>query len=190
MRIVTGSARGITLQTLEGEATRPTPAVVKEAVFSSIQFELEGRTMLDLFAGSGQMGLEALSRGAEKATLVDGSKDAVNIIMANAKKTKLYPKTNILCMDWEQYIKSAANRSVFDIVFLDPPYAEELLPKILCALFDGNMLKDTSTVICESGDKLDTEDVMISARYDVKKEARYGRVHVTYLTPKTAAEDE
>ena len=190
MRIVTGSARGITLQTLEGETTRPTPAVVKEAVFSSIQFDLEGRTMLDLFAGSGQMGLEALSRGAEKATLVDGNKDAVNIIMANAKKTKLYQKTNVLCMDWEQYIKSAANRSVFDIVFLDPPYAEEILPKVLCALFDANMIKENSIVICESGNKLDTEDTMISARYNVKKEARYGRVFVTYFTPKKAEEDE
>lgn len=190
MRIVTGLARGITLQTLEGDATRPTPAVVKEAVFSSIQFDLEGRTMLDLFAGSGQMGLEALSRGAEKATLVDGNRDAVNVIMANAKKTKLYPKTNILCMDWEQYIKSAANRNAFDIIFLDPPYAEELLPKVLSALFDANMVKESSIVICESGSKLDTEDVMIKERYDVKKEARYGRVYVTYFTPKKDDENE
>ena len=190
MRIVTGSARGIALQTLEGETTRPTPAVVKEAIFSSIQFELEGRTMLDLFAGSGQMGLEALSRGAEKATLVDGNRDAVNIIMANAKKTKLYQKTNVLCMDWEQYIKSAAGRNAFDIIFLDPPYASELLPKVLCALFDANMVKENTIVICESGSKLDTEDVMISARYDLKKEARYGRVYVTYFTPKQEESDE
>jgi 16S rRNA (guanine(966)-N(2))-methyltransferase RsmD len=186
MRIVTGSARGITLQTLEGEATRPTPSAVKEAIFSSIQFDLEGRTMLDLFAGSGQMGLEALSRGAEKATLVDGSKDAYAIVMANAKKTKLYPKTNVLCMDWEQYIKSAGGRSSFDIVFLDPPYDSGLLPKVLCALFDANMVKETSIIICESGAKLDVDDVMISARYDVKKEARYGRVFVTYFIPKKA----
>ncbi len=190
MRIVTGSARGITLQTLEGEATRPTPAVVKEAVFSSIQFELEGRTMLDLFAGSGQMGLEALSRGAEKATLVDGSKEAVSIIMANAKKTKLYPKTNVLCMDWEQYIKSAGGRNAFDIIFLDPPYGAGILPRVLCALFDADMVKETSTIICESGEKLDMDDPMLAERYDVKKEARYGRVFVTYLTPKTAESDE
>jgi 16S rRNA (guanine(966)-N(2))-methyltransferase RsmD len=190
MRIVTGSARGITLQTLEGETTRPTPAVVKEAIFSSIQFDLEGRTMLDLFAGSGQMGLEALSRGAAKATLVDGNKDAVNVIMANAKKTKLFPQTNVLCMDWEQYIKSAAGRNSFDIVFLDPPYGEGLLPKVLCALFDADMVKESSIIICESGEPLDTEDVMISARYDVKKVARYGRVYVTYLTPKKAEDNE
>ncbi len=190
MRIITGSARGIALQTLEGEVTRPTPAVVKEAIFSSIQFDIEGRTMLDLFAGSGQMGLEALSRGAAKCTFVDGNKDATNIITANAKKTKLYPQCNVLCMDWEQYIKSAAKRSSFDIVFLDPPYADALVPKVLCELFDSDMIKDTSLIICESGEKLDTDNVMISERYNVKKEARYGRVYVTYFTPKTEETDE
>ena len=185
MRIITGSARGIALQTLEGEVTRPTPAVVKEAVFSSIQFDIEGRTMLDLFAGSGQMGLEALSRGAEKCTFVDGNKDAANIITANAKKTKLYPQCNVLCMDWEQYIKSAAKRNSFDIIFMDPPYAEGLVPKVLCALFDSDMVKDSTLIICESGEKLDVDDVMITERYNVKKEAHYGRVYVTYFTPKT-----
>lgn len=190
MRIITGSARGIALQTLEGEVTRPTPAVVKEAIFSSIQFDIEGRTMLDLFAGSGQMGLEALSRGAAKCTFVDGNKDATNIITANAKKAKLYPQCNVLCMDWEQYIRSAAKRSSFDIVFLDPPYADALVPKVLCELFDSDMIKDTSIIICESGEKLDTDNVMISERYNVKKEARYGRVYVTYFTPKTEETDE
>lgn len=190
MRIITGSARGTSLQTLEGEVTRPTPAVVKEAIFSSIQFDIDGRTMLDLFAGSGQMGLEALSRGAEKCTFVDGNKEAVSIITANAKKTKLYPKTNILCMDWEQYIKSAAKRNSFDIVFLDPPYAENILPKVLIKLFDFDMIKETSIIICESGEKLDTADPMISERFNVTKEARYGRVFVTYLTPKKEEADE
>ena len=114
MRIITGSARGINLKTLEGEDTRPTPERVKEAVFSSIQFDIAGKTVLDLFAGSGQMGLEALSRGAEKATLVDASRDAANIITENAKKAKLYPKTNVLCMDWKAYIRAAGGRSSFD----------------------------------------------------------------------------
>lgn len=190
MRIITGSARGTSLQTLEGEVTRPTPAVVKEAIFSAIQFDIEGRTMLDLFAGSGQMGLEALSRGADKCTFVDGNKDATAIITANAKKTKLYHKTNVLCMDWEQYIKSAAKRNSFDIIFMDPPYGDSLVPKVLCALFDADMVKETSLIICESGEKLDTDDVMISERYNVKKEVRYGRVYVTYFTPKTEETNE
>ncbi|MGN1095774.1 MAG: 16S rRNA (guanine(966)-N(2))-methyltransferase RsmD [Eubacteriales bacterium] len=190
MRIVTGSARGINLITLEGETTRPTPAVVKEAIFSSIQFDIEGRTMLDIFAGSGQMGLEALSRGAEKVTFVDSNRDAVNIITENAKKTKLYQKTNVLCMDWKQYIKSAAGRNAFDIVFVDPPYAAELVTEVACALYDADMIKENGMLICESGHELDTDDVMISERFDVKKKTHYGRVYVTYLTPKTENENE
>ena len=88
MRIITGSARGAVLTTLEGEATRPTSSKVKEAIFSSIQFDLEGRRFLDLFAGSGQMGLEALSRGAEKAVMVDNSREAIEIMKANAQKNQ------------------------------------------------------------------------------------------------------
>ena len=87
MRIITGTARGAVLNTLEGETTRPTPAKVKEALFSSIQFDIEGRSVLDLFAGSGQMGLEALSRGALNATFVDKSRDAVTLIKENLQKT-------------------------------------------------------------------------------------------------------
>ena len=89
MRIITGKARGIKLATLEGENTRPTSERAKEAVFSMLQFEIEGRAVLDLFAGSGQMGLEAVSRGAESAVFVDKSKDAIAIIGKNIEKTKL-----------------------------------------------------------------------------------------------------
>ena len=173
MRIVTGSARGTNLQTLEGEEiTRPTPAAVKEAIFSSIQFDIEGRNILDIFAGCGQMGLEALSRGAAKATFVDANRDAINVITENAKKTHLYQKSNVLCMDWAQYIKSAAGRNIFDIVFIDPPY-------------DSKLVNENSILICESGHALDKELPEIKERYEVKKENRYGRVFVTYLIPKT-----
>lgn len=186
MRIVTGSARGTNLQTLEGEEiTRPTPAAVKEAVFSSIQFDIEGRNILDIFAGCGQMGLEALSRGAAKATFVDANRDAINVITENAKKTHLYQKSNVLCMDWAQYIKSAAGRNIFDIVFIDPPYASELVPSVAASLYDSKLVNENSILICESGRALDKELPEIKERYEVKKENRYGRVFVTYLIPKT-----
>ena len=139
MRIITGSARGAVLTTLEGEATRPTSSKVKEAIFSSIQFDIEGRRFLDLFAGSGQMGLEALSRGAEKAVMVDNSREAIEIMKANAQKTHLYQKTSILCMDFQQYIRSARGKIQFDIVFLDPPYALRLIPEAACALYDAGL---------------------------------------------------
>lgn len=185
MRIITGSARGINLKTLEGEDTRPTPERVKEAVFSYIQFDIAGKTVLDLFAGSGQMGLEALSRGAEKATLVDASRDAANIITENAKKTKLYPKTNVLCMDWKAYIRAAGGRSSFDYIYLDPPYAMRLLPEILAALCDADMINTGGMVICEDEKPLDIEEnVMLAARYEKVKGVKYGRVHITYLKPK------
>lgn len=186
MRIITGTARGAVLKTLEGETTRPTPSKVKEAIFSSLQFDLEGRQILDLFAGSGQMGLEALSRDAARCTFVDADRAAIGIVTDNAKKTKLYPKSNVLCMDWEQYIRSAAHRGTFDIVFLDPPYAEKLLPRVLCALYDGEMVKGTSILVCEDERELDVDgDVMLSERYEVIKKAQYGRVHIAYLRPKT-----
>ena len=121
MRIITGSARGTKLETLEGDATRPTADRVKEAVFNIIQFEVEGRSMLDLFAGSGQMALEALSRGAESALLADSGTDAVNIIKSNAKKARLYEKCRVLCSDYKSVIRGCADREKFDIIFLDPP---------------------------------------------------------------------
>ncbi len=190
MRIITGSARGAVLNTLEGEATRPTPAKVKEALFSSIQFDIEGRKVLDLFAGSGQLGLEALSRGAEKATFVDGAKEATTIITANAQKTHLYQKSNVLCMDWKQYIKSAKGRNKFDLVFLDPPYALRLLPKVLSELYDADMLNEGAIIVCEDEEGGLAEDVMVEARYNLVKTSRYGRVHITILTPITEEETE
>ncbi len=190
MRIITGSARGAVLTTLEGEATRPTSSKVKEAIFSSIQFDLEGRRFLDLFAGSGQMGLEALSRGAEKAVMVDNSREAIEIMKANAQKTHLYQKTSILCMDFQQYIRSARGKIQFDIVFLDPPYALRLIPEAACALYDAGLLAEGAILICEDNQSGLAENTALSARFRKLKEVRYGRVFVTYLTPKTGGTDE
>ena len=119
MRIITGSARGAKLETLEGLETRPTSERVKEAVFSMIQFEVEGRQVLDLFGGSGQMALEALSRGAEKATIVDNNPQAVNVIKKNAKHTGLYEKTVVLNSDFRSFIRGNKGKMAFDIIFLD-----------------------------------------------------------------------
>ena len=121
MRIITGSARGVALQTLEGEVTRPTPAVVKEAVFSSIQFDIEGRTVLDLFAGTGQLGLEALSRGAKKAVFIDHTAAAIKTIRENAATARLSDRCEIRQSDYKAFLQSAPKRS-FHLVFMDPPY--------------------------------------------------------------------
>ena len=114
MRIITGTARGTRLETLPGDATRPTAERVKEALFSMIQFDIEGRRVLDLFAGSGQLGLEALSRGAAKATFVDSNRDALNVIKRNAQKTKLYDRC-VLQAHLYGFCPGSGGREKFDI---------------------------------------------------------------------------
>jgi 16S rRNA (guanine(966)-N(2))-methyltransferase RsmD len=131
MRVITGTARGRTLKTPEGDHTRPTAERVKEAVFSIIQFEIEGRRVLDLFAGSGQLGIEALSRGATSAVFIESDKAAAEVVRENLQKTRLEDKATVLQTDAIAFLASTA--SVFDIVFLDPPYAANLLQKALTA---------------------------------------------------------
>ena len=115
MRIITGKARGVRLKTLEGDATRPTGERCKEALFSMIQFDIEGREVLDLYAGSGQLGLEALSRGAASATFVDKSKQATGIINENIIKTKLLDGSRVICSDVTDFIRTVRGRKKYDI---------------------------------------------------------------------------
>ena len=107
MRIITGTAKGAKLNTLEGENTRPTAERTKEAIFSALQFDMDGRAVLDLFAGSGQMGLEALSRGAESVMFIDASPDAMAVIKENAKKTNFFGKSRFLISDYRSYVRKA-----------------------------------------------------------------------------------
>ncbi len=182
MRIITGKARGIRLKTLEGEATRPTSERVKEAVFSMLQFDLEGREVLDLFAGSGQLGLEALSRGAAHAVFVDQSKQAIQIIEENAKKTKLDTACSIYTANSLDYIRRNCGKK-FDIVFLDPPYASGLYQPILEALYEANMLKPFSMIVCESNtEQLFGNNPELQKKFAVKKQTTYSKTVITILT--------
>lgn len=215
MRIITGTARGTKLATLEGENTRPTAERVKEAVFSMLQFELEGRTVLDLFAGSGQLGLEALSRGAEKATLIDDSREANAIIMENAKKTHLFDRCRISCADYATFIRGAAGREKYHIVFLDPPYAAGLMPVVLAKLADSGILAHDAAVVCETDNgtgakpsrrgmskeeiaeaeravvmrEVFGDDEALSARYMLDRTTSYGRTRITVLRPVAETEE-
>lgn len=172
MRIITGSARGTKLEALEGEATRPTADKVKEAMFSMIQFDIEGRVVLDLFAGSGQLGLEALSRGAAKATFIDESRDAVNIIIENAKKTHLFEKCRVSVSGALPFLRSAGGKERYDIVFLDPPYASGLMADSLKKIADGDILAPGALIMCEC----DTENISRSAKVRKDEEATAIRV--------------
>lgn len=205
MRVITGSARGTKLNALEGEVTRPTTDRVKEALFSMIQFDIEGRAVLDLFGGSGQLAIEALSRGAARATIVDQSRDAVNIIMDNAKRTHLFDRCRISAADYSSFIRGAAGREKYDIVFLDPPYDSGLLPASLEALHKGDLYADGAYIICETDcdipvknsrarkdEELTAESILqdvfggkeaLAEKYEVVKSNLYGRTRITLLTP-------
>ena len=183
MRIITGRAKGIRLVTLEGEKTRPTAERVKEAVFSMLQFDIEGRRVLDLFAGSGQMALEAISRGAREAILVDKAKDAIAVINKNIEKTRLSDYCRVFCLDWYDYVRRFAGEK-FDIVFLDPPYAAGLYAPALSSLLAANMLKPTSLIVCESDSaEIFAKDKELSARFKEVKVSRYSKTVITVLTP-------
>ncbi|MBE6772122.1 MAG: 16S rRNA (guanine(966)-N(2))-methyltransferase RsmD [Ruminococcaceae bacterium] len=154
MRVITGTARGTTLRTLEGNDVRPTTDKVKEAIFSAFQFEIEDRRILDLFAGSGQLGIEALSRGAKNAVFVDADKNAIKIIKENLVKTKLDSLATVAQTDSIAFL-SMTDR-VFDIAFLDPPYEKGLLQKALAKI--GDCIAEGGAVICEHPFKEELED--------------------------------
>lgn len=184
MRIITGRAKGIKLATLEGSNTRPTSERAKEAVFSMLQFEIEGREVLDLFAGSGQMGLEAVSRGAASATFVDKSKEAAAIIGKNIEKTRLSDSCRMFCADVSDYIRTVRGRKRFDIVFIDPPYVLRAVPQVLDQLLSAELLKPTSTVVCESEESDIFEgNPQLKDRFEILRCAKYGMAHITVLKP-------
>lgn len=184
MRIITGTAKGTPLLTLAGDTTRPTSERAKEAIFSMIQFEVEGMRVLDLFSGSGQLALEALSRGARQATLCDASPDAINIIRQNAAKTKLQDKCDIRQTDAFSFLKLRA-AAPYDLVFLDPPYAMGAIPKALSLLLSGGYLAPHTKLFCESASPDDVfgGDANLAAAFSVLKQNRYGIAHVTLLLP-------
>lgn len=203
MRIITGSARGIPLETLPGEDTRPTSDRVKEALFSMIQFEIEGRRALDLFAGSGQLGLEALSRGAQHCVFIDSARAACDMIVANAKKAKLYDKCRISTGEYASFLRNAANREQFDIIFLDPPYDADYMSIALASIAEGHLLAPGGRIICETDNGVQPvskrllkndgyhdaqvsrqvfgEKAALREQFEVLRTALYGRTRITLL---------
>ena len=147
MRVITGTARGVPLKAPKGMDTRPTMDQVKEGIFSAIQFEVEGRRVLDLFAGSGQMGIEALSRGAKSAVFVDMREDACKVVRENLAKTRLEQNARVVRADYLSYLASA--RETFDLIFLDPPYAEVFLENSLKRISEIDILSDSGIIITE-----------------------------------------
>ena len=181
MRIITGIARGAKLEAPAGLHTRPTAERTKEAVFSMLGGRFATGVALDLFAGSGQLGLEAVSRGAKEAVLVDASPRAVNIIKKNVAKTHFEAECQVVCARHTDFLQRGT-RERFDLVVLDPPYAERLIPDTLRALIKGAFLSEGAIVVCESAQ----EDVFggddaTAACFAVRKATKYGVAYVTIL---------
>ena len=147
MRVIAGKARGVQLKTPEGMQTRPTADRVKEAMFSILQFDLPGTRVLDLFGGTGQLGIEAMSRGAKSAVFVDAGEKACALIKENLKRCKMENDAKVVRSDYMQYLERC--RETFDIVLLDPPYAEVFLENALKKLSEIDILESGAIIVAE-----------------------------------------
>lgn len=172
MRIVSGSARGLKLLSLEGDNTRPTTDRVKEALFSIIQFNIYDSDVLDLFSGSGALGIEALSRGAKHCDFVDNHKPACDIIEQNLKRAKLEDKADLHFKEAKDFLCSCNKK--YDIIFLDPPYNKGLCMWAVKEICNLSLIKDNGIFVCETS----AEEVI-----DVKnaKRKEYGKIAVTVI---------
>ena len=175
MRVISGSAKGVVLKTPEGMQTRPTADRVKEALFSIIQFDLPASTVLDLFGGTGQLGIEALSRGAKHAVFVDKADVSCRLIRENLKRTKLEDKAQVLCSDYLSYLQRC--RQKFDIILLDPPYAENFLENSLKIITEIDILQSGGIIVAERPlDKVLTLDFN---GYSRSRDYKYGNTLLT-----------
>ncbi len=172
MRIIAGKARSLPLKTLEGRDTRPTTDKIKETLFNMLQPDIEGAYFLDLFAGSGQIGLEAISRGARYAVFVENSRKAAKIISDNISFTKFDKESLLLTSDAVTAVRTLQGKYRFDIVFMDPPYDRELEKEVLSALADSDILKEDGLIIVEASLKTDF-DYLDALGYELVKEKVY-----------------
>ena len=174
MRVITGSARGRVLKELQGMETRPTTDRVKEGLFNVLQFDIEGRKVLDLFAGTGQLGIEALSRGAAECVFIDRRPDAVRLIQENLALCKLADRARVRQGDALPYLRSGEK---FDLVFLDPPYASGLLEQALTDIAAFDICRQHGIIVAESA--AETVLPALPPPYRLYREYRYGKIKLT-----------
>jgi 16S rRNA (guanine(966)-N(2))-methyltransferase RsmD len=185
MRIISGTARGTKLYTLEGDNTRPTLDRVKEALFSKINIELQDAIILDLFSGSGALGLESLSRGAKKAYFCDSSYKAIKIINQNIEKTRMQDKANVISKDFMQALEYFKVQGLkFDIVFLDPPYKTDYNIKAVDFILKNNILTEDGKIIIETDIEKEILTELEKFSLDVYDVKKYGRVTLIFIRRK------
>lgn len=186
MRIISGSMRGTKLYTLDGmDVTRPTLDRVKESLFNILNFKLKDSIVLDLFAGSGALGLESISRGAKKAYLCDSSIDAIKIINQNIEKTKTHDKTEIVQKDYKKALERFKNNNLkFDIVFLDPPYKTNHTKESVKIIIDNNLLNTDGIIIIETDIEKKVLEEIQDFSVDIYDVRKYGRVSLIFVRRK------
>jgi len=185
MRVITGNARGRKLKELPGRDTRPTTDKVKEAIFNIVQFDIEGRRVLDLFAGTGQLGIEALSRGAASCVFVDQSRQAAALVRDNLAHTRL--EGQVVQADALDFLRQT--RDKFDLIFLDPPYASGLLERALTAIASVDIVSEGGIIVCEcaAGTPLPALDAPCRKQ---ERDYRYGRIQISIYRRESARQDD
>ena len=180
MRIISGKARETKLYTLDGTATRPTLDRVKESIFNIIQNDIEDSTVLDLFSGSGAIGLEFLSRGAKRAVLCDSSKDAIKIIKQNVQKTHFEEKVEVYNMEFTKLVERLQNQK-FDIIYIDPPYATDFIKISLEKIIEYELVNENTKIIVETDDETRILNQIEKMDVEITDKRKYGRATIIFL---------
>lgn len=182
MRVISGKARGTKLDTIESLKTRPTLDRVKESLFNIIQFDIKNKNVLDLFAGSGALGIESLSRGANKAYFCDINKECIKIIKKNLEKTNMIDKSILINENYEKCIYEIKNEKI-DLIFLDPPYKQDLIGKSLNLILKEDILANNGKIVVETDEeKRDLEEIeKFDKKLEIYDKRKYGRVTLIFI---------
>ncbi len=179
MRVISGSARGIKLKAPEGLNTRPTIERIKESLFNIIANDLYDINFLDIYSGSGSIGIEALSRGAKKAVFIDSSKESVNVIENNLKKTRLSENAEIIKADvFDAVLRLGKEKRKFDIIFMDPPYKKGLVEETLKAVLNERILNENGFIIAEQA--LAEPEVLVDG-FNVFRIKKYNKIKMIFI---------
>lgn len=177
MKVISGTLKGRKIEGYDLEGTRPTMDRIKESLFAMIQEKIKGSTCLDLFSGSGNLGIEALSEGAYKVYLVDSSRKAIMAMKRNIENLGIKENTNLLWMDYKRALE-VLKEEKFDIIFLDPPYQTDYIEKAIFLIDQYQLLKEEGVIVCESNQK---ELIVFGESYQIYKEKNYGDKQIVIL---------
>lgn len=182
MRIISGKSRGTKLYSLEGQTTRPTLDRVKESLFNIIQNDIQGCVFLDLFAGSGAIGLEAASRGAEEVILCEKNRNAIEIIKKNIQKTHLEKQTKLYEMSFENLLKKIDKK--VDIIYIDPPYKTNFVYESIKIINQKKLLNNEGIIIIETDEEDRIKKQLENLDIEIERQRKYGRVNLIFVKTK------